>query len=130
MATQTTNEKMNSWEQMLEEKARFMSKFSIPEWVLIDCPACGEKISPQDVTRVSYCLDSKALGDLCVEYICAACKSSDCIYLDAKLESFEDIAFFLKAGGWDDIKFKSQREQYHSKENNLKGMILGKNNNR
>jgi len=105
------------------------ASFKIPEWALIDCPFCKNKIQHSGVRNIGLCLNSRNLGDISVEFHCDECVRMDTVYFRREINySVAEFRAFL-IGAYKPSNPVVEEEMYQLKYNNLIERMIGESQN-
>ncbi|MFA7219264.1 MAG: hypothetical protein WC119_02010 [Synergistaceae bacterium] len=93
---------MNNWWEdmdMNEELKSFhdevVREMEIPDWAVIICPYCGEKLSERSVRSISLLFNARNIGDVAVEFCCDKCKKMDTVYFIKASQNIRDFIDLL-----------------------------------
>jgi|SaaInlV_165m_DNA_1040744.scaffolds.fasta_scaffold17943_3 hypothetical protein len=65
-----------------------VNKLNIPEWARnIKCPHCSEKVEASGLRQITFCLNARNIGDICVEMHCVLCGIMDTVYFRSEVEN-------------------------------------------
>jgi hypothetical protein len=102
------------------------SQMNIPDFALVDCPDCGEKISKNCVRSISLCLNARNVGDIAVEFHCRPCGISNTFYYDEKVNDSKEFSEFVSGRKEVRSEPELEEEMYASRRNNLMRKLEGK----
>lgn len=74
-----------------------MTAMTLPKWLNeVPCPHCKKFMGNASFRSLSFKLNSRNIGDLCVEFICPHCGLGDFIYYRNMFGDVQDIAAIVK----------------------------------
>lgn len=76
-----------------------VSSYKIPNWLIIDCPSCDEKITTGGLRKFGLCLNARNIGDIFIEFHCLKCSISSTVYFRENISSLEKFCSYLKIDG-------------------------------
>jgi len=97
-----------------------LDKFCLPSWLPKFCPLCKEELPTTGIRQIGLKLNSKNIGDICVEFYCDICKQMDTLYYKRECDSIYSFTSIIS----DLAKITNNKplledEMYEQKYNNL-----------
>lgn len=97
-----------------------LEKFCLPSWLPKVCPMCKEELPITGIRQIGLKLNSRNIGDICVEFYCDICKQMDTLYYRKEANNIYIFTNILS----DLTKIADQKplledEMYEKKYNNL-----------
>ena len=123
--------KSNIWEErglgsnVSEVHENELSDWEMPQWMIVDCPFCGKKLSHRSVREFGVKLNPRNLGDIFVLVLCEECELMDTLYFRQEVGSVPQLIPFLSGDKNPVNKPIIEEEMYKMRYNNLIEKKLG-----
>jgi len=117
--------KSNIWEEqgmgsdINNVHERELGEWAIPEWMLVDCPFCGKKLSRRSVREFGVKLNTRNLGDIFLLILCEECKLMDTLYFRQQVNTVPQFIPFLTGEKSPTNELIIEEEMYKMRYNNL-----------
>jgi phage FluMu protein Com len=112
-------EEQKMQDNILEFHEKELAKIGIPSWANVDCPFCNKELPLRSIRSISLKLNTRNMGDVCVEVFCPYCSKMDTVYFRSEVDAMKDFLFMLE----DNCQPKSnpviEEEMYKLRYNNL-----------
>lgn len=117
---------MSEYEEVKELHEDAVTRMHLPEWTLIKCPYCGEKLEKRSIRTIGIKFNTRNIGDLVVEFACEKCSRMDVLYYRDELSSIWDFCLLLQGKRKPEGKALLEHDMYKENYNNLLELWGGK----
>jgi hypothetical protein len=108
-------------DEVINSHRKAIDELGLPGWLKeIDCPHCSARINPEGIRNLSLCLNSRNIGDICVEYHCRDCGIMDSVYYRSAVNSrITEFSSYINGYKKPESKPVVEEEMYKLRYNNL-----------
>lgn len=83
-------------DKVKEFHTKLVEGLDLPKWMSeLECPFCKAKLTAFSIRGLNFKTNPRNFGDLCIDFMCEACKSGDNLYLRKVFDTRQDIALIL-----------------------------------
>jgi len=83
---------MNAPKTVNEHHSDMVKSIGLPSWMFaLKCPFCKEQLGKASIRAIVFKTNARNIGDLCIDFVCCACKQGDYIYFRKLFKTSADM---------------------------------------
>lgn len=112
--------------EILKNHEEAVESYGIPSWSIVNCPVCEKPVGHRGVRNIGICLNSRNIGDICVNFHCTPCSISSTLYFKENIRNIKDFCSKIMGEELSGGPPINEDDMYRSNTNNLVDNFLSK----